>query len=111
MDKMVEVNRKSKSEDSELIRIVTLHKKVLDNSDGHSLLEFLMLDNHVLTGTFEPDPHVMAFREGQRSVVMSMLERLDIPMSTVRKMMDSAKDEYEDKEDQEEEQEEPHLQL
>lgn len=103
MNKVVESGKVQRTDHEELVRVIALHKKVFQNPEGQELLDFLMLDNHMLTGTFEPNPHVMSFKEGQRSVVMSILERLDIPMHTVRKMVEGAKDGYsEDGGDEEE---------
>lgn len=103
MTKTVESGKDKRSDHDELVRVIALHKKVFQNPAGEELLDFLMLDNNVLTGTFEENPHIMAFKEGQRSVVMSILERLDIPMHTVRKMIESSKDHYSDVDEEQEE--------
>jgi len=111
MTKTVESGKVAKTDHEELVRVIKLHKKVFQNPAGEELLDFLMLDNNVLTGTFEPDPHIMAFKEGQRSVIMSILERMDIPMHTVRKMIESAKDEYAEEDEEQEENKKSFLDL
>tara|TARA_R100001198_G_scaffold72325_1_gene44480 strand:- start:4032 stop:4370 length:339 start_codon:yes stop_codon:yes gene_type:complete len=101
--KSVESGHSKRDDQDELVRVIKLHKKVFQNPAGQELLDFLMLDNNMLTGTFEPDAHIMAFKEGQRSVIMSILERLDIPMHQVRKMIEGAKDAYAEEDEEQEE--------
>lgn len=90
----IEVGAKKPTSHDKLVKIINLHKKVFKGPEGEELLEFLMADNHFVTGIFDENPHVMAFKEGQRSVIGAILERIDIPMSVVRKMTEDVKDKF-----------------
>lgn len=50
------------------------YQKVFGTPDGQRVLRHLMKVGNVLTSSFAPgDPHVTAFKEGQRHIVLSML--------------------------------------
>ena len=99
MAKVIESGAKVLTEADKRAHIVTLHKKVFSTPEGQELLEFLMAENHFVTGTFEESPNKMYFKEGQRSVICGILERVDIPMSVVREMTENVKDNYSDEEE------------
>ena len=92
----IEVGAKKPTSHDKLVKVIKLHKAVFGGEAGAALLEFLMADNHFVTGIFDENPQVMAFKEGQRSVIASILERVDIPMSVVRKMTEDVKDKFSD---------------
>jgi len=98
--KSIETGSKKPTTHDKLTKVINLHKKVFLNDVGQELLEFLMADNHFVTGVYDESPHAMAFKEGQRSVISTILERVDIPMSVVRKMTEDVKDKFSDIEEE-----------
>ena len=54
----------------------TLYKVVLNNEDGHKVLNDLAARFHVHGSTFSNEPTETAYREGQRTVVLFLLSML-----------------------------------
>ena len=54
----------------------TLYKVVLNNDDGHKVLNDLAARFHIHGSTFSNEPNETAFREGQRTVVLFLLAML-----------------------------------
>lgn len=44
--------------------------------EGERLFGFIFKFGHVYTNSFNPDPHVAAFNEGQRSVALELISLL-----------------------------------
>ena len=54
----------------------TLYKVVLNNEDGHKVLNDLAARFHINGSTFSNEPTETAYREGQRTVVLFLLSML-----------------------------------
>jgi len=71
-----------------------LFKKVFSGPDGEQVLQILCTEHHVLDGTYSEDPNKMYFREGERSVVKSILARIELDelaaLKRLRKMIDNS---------------------
>ena len=66
--------------------ILVHYKSVFRTPEGESVLNDLMQKNHVLNGIFDKDPMVMAFREGQRSVIFEILNVLETDINKFKEM-------------------------
>jgi len=64
------------------------YRATFRSEDGERVLKDLMANHHVFTGTFDKDPMVMAFREGERSVIMAILDKLRVDPEKFAKMYD-----------------------
>lgn len=62
------------------------YQSLFKTHDGLDVLNDLMKKNHIFNGTFDKDPMVMAFREGQRSVIVEIIHTLGIDISEFKKM-------------------------
>ena len=54
----------------------TLYKVVLNNEDGHKVINDLAARFHIHGSTFSNEPTETAYREGQRTVVLFLLSML-----------------------------------
>lgn len=83
-------SKKSDKVSEQIKSNIVQYQKVFGSVEGKSVLSDLMLNNHVLLGTFDKDPMVMAFREGQRSVIMDILSKLNIDPIKFAKMYEES---------------------
>ena len=81
-----------KDKQTELDRINN-YKKVFATPEAKEVLKDHMLRYFIATGTYDPDPHKMYFREGQRGVVAELLEILHIDPHTYAKYLEEISDE------------------
>jgi hypothetical protein len=49
---------------------------VFGGEEGERVLRYLMHHYWIFAGTLDPDPHKTAFNEGQRSIVLDILDRI-----------------------------------
>jgi hypothetical protein len=52
------------------------YREVFSGEAGERVLRDLMVNYWIYKGLLEPDPHKTAFNEGQRAVVVDILERI-----------------------------------
>ncbi len=65
-----------------------LFKEVFKGDKGKDILTFLSKDYHVYKTSQTPDPYVSAFQEGQRSVVLKIMEYVQTDLETIRRRHD-----------------------
>lgn len=64
------------------------YRSTFKSEEGERVLRDMMANHHIFSGTFDKDPMVMAYREGERSVVMSLLDKLRVDPEKFAKMYD-----------------------
>ena len=69
-------------------REVDLFRDVFAGEQGQDLLAILAKKFHVYKFMQTPDPYVSAFQEGQRSVVIKMMEIINTDLDAVKRRMD-----------------------
>jgi len=84
----------NKNKEKEQERLILLFKKVFSGPDGEAVLRALMAEFHIIDGTFSENSNKMYFKEGQRSVVNLIMEKIDIDMVKFREMFQKTQDEY-----------------
>ena len=57
---------------------ITHLQAVFNTDDGQKVLYELMKSAHILNSTYDPNPYEMAYREGERSVVLRILKTLNV---------------------------------
>ena len=62
-----------------------LFKDVLGSEIGQDILTVLAKDYHVYKTTQTPDPYIAAYQEGQRSVVLKIMEYVHTDLETLRR--------------------------
>ena len=72
-----------------------LFKEVFKGEAGKELIAHLSNVFHVFKTTQAPDPYVSAFQEGQRSVVIRIMEILHQDLDAVKRRHDRMKEEHE----------------
>tara|TARA_R100001530_G_scaffold27242_1_gene21833 strand:+ start:193 stop:462 length:270 start_codon:yes stop_codon:yes gene_type:complete len=65
-----------------------LFRDVFKNEQGKDLLAILAKSFHVYKTAQTPDPYISAFQEGQRSVVMKIIEIVETDLEAVKRRMD-----------------------
>ena len=65
-----------------------LFRDVFKNEQGKDLLAILSKSFHVFKSVQTPDPYISAFQEGQRSVVMKIIEIIETDLEAVKRRMD-----------------------
>jgi hypothetical protein len=67
--------------------LVSTYQRVFSSKDGEEVLNDLIKQYYLMTPTFgrSVNPDLMLIREGQRSVILSILRTLDIDVSRMRK--------------------------
>ena len=74
-------------------REVEMFRDVFENDQGKEILAILARKFHVYKFMQTPDPYVSAFQEGQRSVVIQILEILKTDLDAVKRRLGQMDDE------------------
>ena len=72
-----------------------LFKEVFGNEAGSQMIAVLSKMFHVFKIIQTPDPYIAAFQEGQRSVIIRIMEILHQDLDAVKRKHDRLKDEHE----------------
>lgn len=92
-DKKPKLSRREK----EAINTNTCYKKVFAGKDGEVVLADLMKAGGCFGTTFVPnDPYSSAYNEGARSMILRILDTVDIDPEKFRKMFDNSNGGYDD---------------
>ena len=70
-----------------------LFKDVFQGERGQELIAHLSNTFHVFKTAQTPDPYVSAFQEGQRSVVIKIMEMLHQDLDSVKRKLDNMEQE------------------
>ena len=65
-----------------------LFRNVFGGEEGKELLAILAKNFHVYKTVQTPDPYISAYQEGQRSVVIKMMEIINTDLDAVKRRMD-----------------------
>ena len=74
-------------------REIELFRDVFTGEQGQDLLAILAKKFHVYKFLQTPDPYVSAFQEGQRSVIMKIIEIIQTDLEAVKRRMDQQEQE------------------
>ena len=74
-------------------REVEMFRDVFETDQGKEILAILARKFHVYKFMQTPDPYVSAFQEGQRSVVIQILEILKTDLDAVKRRLGQMDDE------------------
>ena len=88
------MDKKQDKQQAKQEHTLLLFKKVFSGPEGEEVLRALMAEFHIIDGTFTENPQRMAFREGQRSVVTLIMEKVDIDMVKYRELFQKTQDDY-----------------
>jgi len=64
-----------------------LFRDVFKSEQGNDLLAILSKSFHVFKSVQTPDPYVSAFQEGQRSVVVQIMETLNSDLDALKRRL------------------------
>ena len=65
-----------------------LFRDVFKNEQGQDLLAILAKSFHVYKSIQTPDPYISAYQEGQRSVVVQIMETLNSDLDALKRRLD-----------------------
>ena len=74
-------------------REVQMFREVFGTDEGKEIMAILARKFHVYKYMQTPDPYISAFQEGQRSVVIQILEILKTDLDAVKRRLDQLDDE------------------
>ena len=74
-------------------REVQMFRDVFETAEGKEILAILARKFHVYKFMQTPDPYISAFQEGQRSVVIQILEILKTDLDAVKRRLGQMDDE------------------
>ena len=74
-------------------REVQMFREVFGTDEGKEILAILARKFHVYKFMQTPDPYISAFQEGQRSVVIQILEILKTDLDAVKRRLGQMDDE------------------
>ena len=77
-----------------------LFKEVFGNEAGKEMVAVLSKMFHVFKIIQTPDPYIAAFQEGQRSVIIRIMEILHQDLDAVKRKHDQMKSEHEKRQQQ-----------
>lgn len=60
----------------ERAEIIRAYKRVFESEDGKRVLADLMKNAHMYRSTMDPNPHELAYKEGERSMVLKILRTI-----------------------------------
>lgn len=81
-------SRRKRSE--ETFAKVQDYKEVFNTEAGKKVLLDLMREGHVISNTFQGDPHEMVYAEGRRSIVLFILQIINTDMATLKERIEQA---------------------
>ena len=64
------------------------YQALFSSDDGQKVLWDLMHNHHMIGSTFSKDPYEMALKEGERNVVLRILQILKIDVATLAKRIE-----------------------
>jgi hypothetical protein len=64
------------------------YQAVFKTSDGQKVLWDLMKNHHMISPTFSKDTHEMALKEGERNVVLRIMQILKINVDSLAKKIE-----------------------
>lgn len=67
--------------------LIRAYRNVFSGEEGKLVLHDLMKTFHVLHSTMDANPHELAYREGERSVVLRILRTINTDPSELEKML------------------------
>ena len=70
------------------IGIVKAYRNVFMSPEGEKVLQDLMKVHHVKSSSFDPNPQVAAFKEGERNVILRILTRMNLDISEIQKRLE-----------------------
>ena len=74
-------------------REVQMFRDVFETDEGKEILAILARKFHVYKFMQTPDPYISAFQEGQRSVVIQIMEILKTDLDAVKRRLSQMDDE------------------
>lgn len=60
------------------------YKNVFNSPEGRVVLQDLMKVHHMKGSSFDPNPTVAAFKEGERNVILRILTRINIDINELQ---------------------------
>lgn len=86
------VKKKAPPKRSRVDQIIDYHR-VFGTTEGKKVLFDLMKQHHILTAAASSpiDPYELAYREGERSVILRILTSLDMDPGKLREKIEEAK--------------------
>jgi hypothetical protein len=85
-----EDKKQAEREKAQLLTLKKNYMQTFQGKDAEEVLAHLFTTYHGMTGTFDVNPQNMAFKEGQRSVVMDILHRVGFDYAAYKKMVDTS---------------------
>lgn len=67
--------------------IIRAYKRVFESEDGKQVLSDLMKNAHIFRSTMDPNPQELAFREGERAMVLKILRTIKADPSELEKYL------------------------
>ena len=65
------------------------YQDLFNDPNGEKVIQDLMTRFGMKTSTFNTDPYVTAFNEGQRNVVLYILTRMNLDINEIRKQLEA----------------------
>ena len=72
------------------------YKRLFDTVDGQAVIRDLMKSCHVYTTTLDRDPLQMAYNEGARSIILRILNTINIDPEQMKELMKLSTGQMED---------------
>lgn len=63
------------------------YKRVFESDDGKKILGDMMKAHHIYRSTMDANPYEMAYREGERSVVLRILRAIKTDPAEIEKFL------------------------
>ena len=87
-------DKKPSKKEAQQEKLILQFKRVFSGADGEAVLRALMAEFHIIDGTFSENSNRMYFREGERNVVKTIMEKVDIDMGKFRQLFQETQDDY-----------------
>ena len=70
-----------KQQNNKDVDLLKAYQQTFNSPQGRMVLQDMMINHFVLTSAFDPDPYILAEREGERNTVLRILTYLDVDPS------------------------------
>ena len=80
------------SKEKKISDTIIAYRKLFDCEEGATVLYDLIKACWVLRSTFDPNPHEMAYREGERAVVLRILRTIQTDPEAIIKLMEQGRE-------------------
>jgi hypothetical protein len=81
-------NKSGKKEAEKQLQLILKYQRTFESEEGKAVLENLCKRAYIFDSTFDPNPNMQSFREGQRAIVLEIFKTLGINFTKFKESLE-----------------------